>query len=81
MAGFDEMFGQRLRALREVALTQRQLANEMTAAGHTMYQTTIAKIESGERPVSFGEAVSFAEVLGADLDGLVVRVPQRQGAT
>ena len=67
MASFDEQFGKKVRALRERALTQSQLAAEMTAAGHRMYQTTIAKIESGERPVSFDEAVSLAEVLGADL--------------
>jgi transcriptional regulator with XRE-family HTH domain len=40
-----------------------------------MLQSTVAKIESGERPVSIGEAVQFAEVLGVDLDELTTERP------
>ena len=67
----DAIFAWRVRVLREATgLTQRQLADKMTAAGHRMHQTTIAKIESGERPVYVGEAVALAgslEVGVADL--------------
>lgn len=68
----DQVFARRLRALREVAqLTQRQLADQMTVAGYRMHQTTIAKIEAGDRPVVIGEAVCFASIIGVDLADLV----------
>jgi len=64
----DGIFAQRLYALRKTAgLTQEQLADRMTMAGNAMHRSAIAKIESGDRSVSVGEAVQFAAVLGADL--------------
>ncbi len=64
-SAFDAAFGRRVRELREAAgLTQRQLASQMTAAGHTMHQTTIAKIEAGQRPVLVKESSALAGVLG-----------------
>ena len=51
VSAFDAAFGRHVRQIREAnQLTQRQLAALMTAAGHSMYQTTIAKIEAGTRP-------------------------------
>ena len=44
-------------------------------AGYKMHQSTVAKIESGERPVSIGEAVQLAEVLGVDLGELTTERP------
>jgi transcriptional regulator with XRE-family HTH domain len=68
----DSIFARRLRAVRKQAeVTQKQLADRMAARGHKMLQSTVAKIESGERPVSIGEAVQLAEVLGASLMDLV----------
>jgi transcriptional regulator with XRE-family HTH domain len=68
----DSIFARRLRAVRKQAeLTQKQLADLMANRGHKMLQSTVAKIESGERPVSIGEAVQLAEVLGASLMDLV----------
>jgi len=65
-------FGRRLRYLREEAgLTQRQLADVMRAAGYKMHQTTVAKIEAGERAVPVDEAAQFADVLGIDLTQLI----------
>lgn len=52
-------------------MTQAQLAVQMSGGGFTMHQTTIAKIEAGERPVTVGEAVALALVLGVDLTDLV----------
>jgi transcriptional regulator with XRE-family HTH domain len=68
----DSIFARRLRAIRKQAeVTQKLLADRMAARGHKMLQSTVAKIESGERPVSIGEAVQFAEVLGVDLGELI----------
>jgi transcriptional regulator with XRE-family HTH domain len=68
----DEIFARRLRALRETAgLTQQQLADEMSAAGNRMHRSAVAKIESGDRTVSIGEAMQFAVALGIDLADLV----------
>ena len=68
----DSIFARRLRTIRKQGgVTQKQLADRMAARGHKMLQSTIAKIESGERPVSIGEAVQLAEVLGAALTDLV----------
>jgi transcriptional regulator with XRE-family HTH domain len=72
----EATFARRLRALREESgLTQRQLADQVTAAGYRMHQTTIAKIESLERPVALGEAVVLARVIGVSLPGLLDELP------
>lgn len=68
----DEVFARQLRAVRQAAgLTQQQLAGRMNAAGTKMHRSAVAKIEAGDRPVSVGEAVRFAAVLGVSLDELV----------
>jgi transcriptional regulator with XRE-family HTH domain len=75
----DSIFARRLRAVRKQGeITQKQLADRMAARGHKMLQSTVAKIESGERPVSIGEAVQFADVLGVDLGELTT---ERSGDT
>jgi transcriptional regulator with XRE-family HTH domain len=71
----DRIFSRRLRDVRiQAGMPQRVLALLVTAAGHQMHQTTIAKIELGERPVQLGEASALARALGVDLDGLI-RMP------
>lgn len=68
----DSIFARRLRTLREQAeTTQQQLADRMTAVGHKMHRSAIAKIESGDRPVSIGEAVQLAGQLGVTLMELI----------
>lgn len=75
----DAGFGGRLRDTRKIrGLTQEQLAAEMTAAGQGMHQTTIAKIESGDRPVSLSEAVHFARILKREL-GDLASPPRSEG--
>jgi transcriptional regulator with XRE-family HTH domain len=72
----DSIFARRLRAVRtQAGATQKQLADRMAARGYKMLQSTVAKIESGERPVSIGEAVQLAEVLGVDLGELTTERP------
>ena len=68
----EAVLARRLRRLREAGhLTQQQIASQMTGAGYRMHQTTIAKIEAGERPVTIGEAVALAWALGVGLLDLV----------
>src|SRR6266487_1419934 len=75
----DGIFARQLHKLRKMAgLTQEQLAERMTAAGNAMHRSAIAKIESGDRSVSVGEAVQFADVLGVDLGELTT---ERSGDT
>jgi transcriptional regulator with XRE-family HTH domain len=68
----DAIFARRLREVRQIAgVTQQQLADRMTAVGHKMHRSAIAKIEVGDRPVSIGEAVQLAGQLGTTLMDLV----------
>ena len=39
--------------------------------GHQWHQTTVAKVEAGERPVKLTEAVAVSYVLGVPLDQLI----------
>jgi transcriptional regulator with XRE-family HTH domain len=69
----DAIFARRLREVRLLAgVTQQQLADRMTAVGHKMHRSAIAKIEVGDRPVSIGEAVQLAGQLGTTLMDLVI---------
>jgi transcriptional regulator with XRE-family HTH domain len=68
----DQVLPEHLRMIREAAgRTQRAVAEEMTLAGYKMHQTTIAKIEAGERPVTVGEAVALACIVGVSLTALI----------
>jgi transcriptional regulator with XRE-family HTH domain len=67
----DAVFARRLRDTRAVAgLTQQQLADRMTAAGHKMFRSQIGKIENGDRPVTISEATALADALGVTLADL-----------
>jgi transcriptional regulator with XRE-family HTH domain len=72
-SGFsDSVFARRLREIRQQAgVTQQQLASRMTDAGHKLHRSAVAKIELGERPVTIGEAVQLAGILGVPLMELV----------
>ena len=68
----DSIFARRLREVRRQAgVTQQQLASRMTEVGHKLHRSAVAKIELGERPVTIGEAVQLAGILGAPLMELV----------
>lgn len=67
----ERQFGERVRELRQARdWTQGELANRMTAAGYSMHQTTIAKIESGNRPTNVGEVTALASLLGVSVADL-----------
>jgi transcriptional regulator with XRE-family HTH domain len=72
-SGFsDSIFARRLREVRQQAgVTQQQLAARMTGVGHKLHRSAVAKIELGERPVTIGEAVQLAAILGVPLMELV----------
>lgn len=69
---FDQEFGAKLRTVREArGLSQRFLVSELNDVYRVRWhQTTLAKTESGERPVRFAEAVALAGALGVSLDEL-----------
>ena len=68
----DAIFARRLRAVREASgMTQQQLADAMARTGNKIHRSTIGKIESGDRPVTIGEAVQLAGILGIPLVELV----------
>jgi transcriptional regulator with XRE-family HTH domain len=68
----DSIFARRLREVRQQAgITQQQLADWMTRVGHKLHRSAVAKIELGERPVTIGEAVQLAGILGVPLMELV----------
>lgn len=72
MADADLAFAIALREQRHAArISQRQLAENMCATGRKMHQTSIAKIESGDRTVSVGEAVAIAGIIGVPLAHLI----------
>ena len=58
-------FGRRVWTLRKArGWTQDDLARRLTAAGHPMHQTTIAKLEMGARPTDVGEITEIAALFG-----------------
>jgi transcriptional regulator with XRE-family HTH domain len=68
----DAIFARRLRQVREQAgMTQQALADLMARTGNKIHRSTIGKIENGDRPVTIGEAVQLAGILGADLAELI----------
>lgn len=72
----DETFARRLRLVREAAgMTQQQLADAMAATGNRFHRSTMGKIESGGRPVTIGEAVQLAGILGIRLEVLAADLP------
>ena len=67
-------FGQQVRAARIAAgASQADIAVAMTAIGWRLTSSQVAKLERAERPVSVGEALALAEVLGVSFYRLVSR--------
>jgi hypothetical protein len=46
------------------------MARELRDLGFPMHQTTVAKLESGDRPLRVGEAVAVAAVFGMPFEAL-----------
>ena len=69
VADLDRRFGERMRARREaMGLPQNVLAMRLHALHDIRWhQTTVGKVESGERPIRLQEAVAVALALGVPL--------------
>lgn len=68
----DANFAESMRLLREGrGWSQGEMARRLTAAGlNGMHQTTVSRLEKGDRPVRLGEATVIAHVLGASLEDM-----------
>lgn len=65
-------FVERITARREsLGISQSELASRMATRGFAFHQTTVKRIEAGEREVRFSEAIALADSLGANLADLV----------
>jgi transcriptional regulator with XRE-family HTH domain len=68
-ADFDKAFGAKVRAIREAAgLSQQELAARMSCG---WLQSTVSKIETGQRPLWLREATRLADRLGTGLADLL----------
>ena len=64
----NDTFAEWLRATRVAAgISQGKLSDAMNAEGFVFYQQTIAKVESGERPLRLDEATALARILNASI--------------
>lgn len=65
-------FAAHMRRLRNLSgISQAELARRAVAAGQPMHQQTIAKIESGQRPIGLDEAEALATLLGRPLSTML----------
>ncbi|MDV6276372.1 helix-turn-helix transcriptional regulator [Rhodococcus erythropolis] len=68
MKTVEDVFVARMIVLRDMKnVTQVELAKRLTGLGKNFYDSTIAKIEKGQRRVSLIEAALISEALGVDL--------------
>ena len=64
----DALFARGLRRTREgLGLSQEQIAARMNELGHRFHQTTVNKLETGQRKASVGEAYDLAGILNVGL--------------
>lgn len=71
MKAIDVTFAQKLKELRtRDRMSQLELAECMSRLGFGWHQTTVAKVESGDRPVKLNEAVHALAIFGADFTEL-----------
>jgi transcriptional regulator with XRE-family HTH domain len=68
----EQQIGQRIRAARLARrLTQQQLADRMTGAGHKTGHTAVSRIEAGDRPLLVSELFALAAIFGITPAGLL----------
>lgn len=64
--------GGRIRVVREAqGMSQQDVADQVADHGVRWHQTTVAKVEAGERELRLSEAVAVADVLGVEVAVLV----------
>ncbi|MEU1302825.1 helix-turn-helix transcriptional regulator [Streptomyces shenzhenensis] len=68
----EDMFVRQMRRRRAMLdLSQSELAERVSRLGGSLYQQTIAKIESGQRAVRLQEADLIAQALGTTVSGML----------
>ncbi|BCW85057.1 hypothetical protein NicSoilE8_27300 [Arthrobacter sp. NicSoilE8] len=69
----EECFRENMRTLRErKGWSQGELSRRLIEGGWSIFhQTTISRIESGDRPIKLGEARAIARVLGSNVATMV----------
>lgn len=68
----DEAFIHEMRRRRALlGLSQGEMAARVSALGENLYQQTIAKIESGQRPLKLSEADAIAHALGSNVQEML----------
>ncbi|MGH3745787.1 MAG: helix-turn-helix domain-containing protein [Micromonosporaceae bacterium] len=68
----EKVLGESLRSLRTArGMSQEDVAQMMALAGFSWHQTTVAKTESGSRPVRVNEAAALAAQFGVWVDDLI----------
>lgn len=68
----EQTAGQRIRQLRtERGWSQEETARRMRSYGYDYHQTTVAKIEAGQRPFRVRELVDFAALFGMPPEHLI----------
>jgi transcriptional regulator with XRE-family HTH domain len=61
----EQAVARKIRELRQAAgWSQGQMAQRMTAAGHSWYPQTVGRVELQERHVRIGELVDLAAIFG-----------------
>lgn len=78
----DELFRTAVKNLREdKGWTQNQLASELRDAGLSEFrQTTVARLENGDRAIKLGESKIIAAVLGSNTDEMILPVDDENKA-
>lgn len=82
MTDTNAAFAEWLRTARiKGGLSQKKIADAMRAQGFDVFlQTTIAKIEAGDRPIRLDEAAALASLFGTTLDvALGLKEPESAG--
>lgn len=70
--GPEKVFGSRVQHMRKQwGYSQEELARVMQEAGFKWQQTTVAKTETGKRPVRLNEAYALATHFGVTVDDLI----------
>lgn len=70
--GWEQLFVANLVRVRdECGWTQYQLSQRALQRGLLIHQTTLQRIETGERPVKLSEAIVLADLLGQTLDDMI----------
>jgi transcriptional regulator with XRE-family HTH domain len=77
----NELFSNWLRTARtQAGLSQQKVADAMTAQGLGFFQTTVAKIEQGQRPLRLDEAAALTRLFGTTIDAALGLKPDDPGS-